>query len=349
MLLNDLSPLYSLEDISIIPAEKTDIISRSECNPYRENIERTGLQRLPVITAPMSCVLNAENYQQFIQNRVNAVIPRTVPFEDRLELSKTIMTAFSMQEAKDILVMPEKELRKWCILIDMANGHMNAEIQLGKQLRERYKDRLILMGGNIANPNTYLDYALAGFDYVRVGIGGGNGCLTSTQTAIHYPMASLISDIIEVKNNSIATYERFGNEGAIKNILSCMIVADGGISRYSDIIKCLALGADYVMMGRVFSQAALEGEEVGQTIEYYGMSTKKAQTELGSDNNHLKTSEGKFLTLKKEYTLPGWVDNMVSYLRSSMSYTDSRTLDEFPLKANCRRISSSASRKINDK
>ena len=50
--------MYSLRDISIIPSVVTDIRSRSECNPYRPSIAGDGNELLPVITAPMSCVLN---------------------------------------------------------------------------------------------------------------------------------------------------------------------------------------------------------------------------------------------------------------------------------------------------
>ena len=77
------------------------------------------------------------------------------------------------------------------------------------------------------------------------------------------------------------------------------------------------------------------------------MSTKLAQTEMG--NTILKTSEGKFETYKKEYTLSGWVENMEDYLRSAMSYCDSRNLEEFRKKAECQVISPNSSKKINDK
>ena len=143
-----------------------------------------------------------------------------------------------------------------------------------------------------------------------------HNCLTSTQTGIHYPMASLINDTAKIKNSI---------EG------NCKIIADGGMSCFSDIIKALVLGADYVMAGLLFAKAATGEEQVGDTLDYYGMSTKRAQQEMGK--TVLKTSEGKFLKIIKEYTLKGWTENMDSYLRSAMSYCDARTLEEFREKA----------------
>lgn len=160
-----------------------------------------------------------------------------------------------------------------------------------------------------------------------------HNCLTSTSTAIHYPYASLISEISEMK------YRYHSN---------CKIIADGGMQWYSDIIKSLALGADYVMCGKIFSQAAKTPDEVGQTLTYRGMSTKGAQANMGN-SRELKTAEGKSMEVVKQYTLSGWVENFDSYLRSAMSYCDARDLREFREKAICQVISPNASSQINDK
>lgn len=61
--------------------------------------------------------------------------------------------------------------------------------------------------------------------------------------------------------------------------------------------------------------------------EYYGMSTRKAQQEFGNSEN--KTAEGISKFVEIEYTLDQWVDNFKHYLQSAMSYTNSKTLEEF--------------------
>jgi hypothetical protein len=61
--------------------------------------------------------------------------------------------------------------------------------------------------------------------------------------------------------------------------------------------------------------------------EFYGMSTKKAQSAMGSTK--LKTSEGIVKKNKVEFDIAGWVENETDYLKSAMSYTNSRTLEDY--------------------
>ncbi len=325
--------LYSLRDISIIPQVSTDIESRSQCNPYTTSIEGRYRGFLPLIAAPMNCVYSdGKTYNDFWGARVSCIVPRTIDTKERLELMETVFCAFSLKEATDILELPvPSKSTKYYVLIDMANGHMEKELEIGKKLKKKFGSSIVLMGGNIANPKTYLLYEKAGFSFCRVGIGGGDGCLTSTNTGVHYPMASLISDIVDIRPRNY----------------KCKVVADGGIGTYSEVIKCLALGADYVMAGGIFTKATVSEDKLGTEVMYYGMSTKLAQKEMG--NTELKTSEGKFKTVQKEYTLQGWAYNMEDYLKSAMSYCDSRDLIEFRKKAICQVISPNSSKKINDK
>lgn len=321
--------LYSLRDICIVPAVLTDIKSRSECNPFRKSICSID-NYYPLITAPMDFVNPITSFQ-FENSRISTILPRTIPFEERVKQSEFQFCAFSLKEAQELYLNPSFDVDVvHYILIDIANGMMEEELKTGKQLKANINCKL--MGGNIGNPSTYLLYDQSGFDFVRVGIGDGAGCLTSYQLGVSYPYASLISEISELKY-------RYHSH--------CKIIADGGMASYSDIIKCLALGADYVMCGKLLAQAALEGEDVGTDFVYRGMSTKSAQKDMGATK--LKTAEGKTLQLKKEYTLKGWIENFDSYLRSAMSYCDSRDLKEFREKAICQVISPNSSYKINNK
>ena len=126
------------------------------------------------------------------------------------------------------------------------------------------------------------------------------------------------------------------------------IVADGGMQTYSDIIKAIALGADFVMLGnilnrclesagenylfkciRVSQKTAEQLYNIGLPIykKFRGMSTKEVQMKWG--NSNLRTSEGVVRYRKVEYTLSQWVENFEDYLRSAMSYSNARTLSEF--------------------
>lgn len=380
--------LYTLGDITIIPSEISLITSRSQCIPFVGKLENPREGFYPIIVAPMSSVTDDKNYKTFWDNKISCIIPRNIPIEKRLELCKEVFCAFGISEIEDHFINNQKPIfGKIHILIDIANGHMDKQIKIGKKLKDLYQDNISLMGGNIANPVTYTYYNSAGFDYLRVGIAGGSQCLTGTHTGIYYPMASLIADTYEVKRKI---------PGA-----TTKIIADGGIGSYSDAIKCLALGADYVMMGKVFAKAleacgsiyerqapnpekygmddyinvpiTLDRDDLGYAEipkpekdgtwgwyrSYYGMSTKLAQAEmLGYTADELsdakkmykfKTAEGRSEEVLIEYTISGWIENMDSYLRSSMSYCNSLTLDQFKTKAICQLISTTSSKGINEK
>ena len=124
------------------------------------------------------------------------------------------------------------------ILVDIANGHMQKLYDLCKDYT-RLNSGENLMIGNIANPNTYQKFAELGVGYIRVGIGGGSGCLTSANTGVHYPMASLIDECYKIKK---------------ENEYTSKIVADGGFRNYDDIIKAICLGSDYVMLGGMLNK-----------------------------------------------------------------------------------------------
>jgi IMP dehydrogenase len=228
-------------------------------------------------------------------------------------------------------ILPKK------VLIDVANGHMLKLWETAKQIKETYGNEIELMIGNIANPDTYRKYCEIGVDYIRVGIGGGSACTTSANVSIHYPMASLIEECAYMK-------------GVYEN--PTKIVADGGFRNFSDIIKALALGADYVMLGGIFNKtlescgdnflkdsfgdfhvidnerANIHFKEGIDVYKYYrGMSTKEVQKSW--NKSELKTGEGITKYNKVDYTLEGWCENFTDYLKSAMSYTDSRNLKYF--------------------
>ena len=240
--------------------------------------------------------------------------------------------------------------------------------------RNIYGDNIVLMVGNIANPLTYERYADVGVDFIRIGIGGGFGCLSTSNLGIHMPMASLVNSIANMKKLLSETKVKVcGDNGSacgwkLKYKKLPKIVADGGVRNYSDIIKALALGADYVMVGSVFAkmlesaaQKTCNSEDwfslpldtqlsdltdfrfdnVGWHAKYnnkeiylgdisakfYGMASKEGQVALNGVKT--KTSEGIKKTLLVMYTIRGWCENFMDYLRSAMSYVGVRTIDEF--------------------
>ena len=346
---------YGYDDINIVPEISSSIEHRSECK----------LESF-LFTAPMSSVVNLDNICDFIGQGIIPIIPRNIPLVDRkffmfspLQNTSLFFIALSLEEVEKLLIKFPVEgiLHPFHICIDIANGHMQKLLNTIKKLKELYGEKIVIMSGNIANPETYKLYEEVGCDYVRCGIGGGAGCITASNTGVYYPLFSLLEETYKVKKSING---------------KCKIIADGGIRNYCDIQKAL-LYADYVMLGSMFNKAI---ESAGKTTygksyfitkrgkkilnifrtifefgkevpkekydsvmkriksgklevwkSFYGMSTKRAQSEMG--NKKLKTSEGIEFSQKVEYSLKDFIDNEKSYLRSAMSYTNSKTLDEY--------------------
>ena len=322
---------YTYKDVTIVPTVISEIEHREECNPYYED----GM--LPLFTAPMDTVLNDENYSKFTDNKINAIMPRTIPFDLRKKyLINGCWVAFSLSEFEKIFCDKDKEIitiNKLHALIDIANGHMKKIIKLSKTAKSIYGDRIVIMAGNIANPDAYIEYAKAGIDYIRCGIGSGFGCLSTSNTGVHWPMASLIDEIKKHKKD-VEHWHKYSTS-IYKSVPK--IIADGGIRGFADAIKALALGADYVMIGSVFAkmlESAAPKEEIDGEMfaTFYGMASREGQ--IAMNGKKTKTSEGIKKLIKVEYTMSGWVENFTDYLRSSMSYTGNFTLDDFKNKTN---------------
>ena len=356
---------YSYNDLTIVPATLSPIRHRNECSIEDKN----GM--LPLFAAPMSCIIDEHNYKIWKHYGVNTIIPRTVPYKTRFDLLCCgEWVALSLAEFEKLFCNDEDQLQGLAasmkVCIDLANGHMEHlydTISKAKELAAKHRHNLVIMTGNIANPDTFkwLWQFSIPVDYIRLSIGSGHGCLTSSNTGVHYPIGSLIDECRQIKNDYHSNIK---------------IVADGGIRNYKDINIALALGADYVMVGSVFAGIAESssnmyinnGEKEIEVLPYildmldalgdenrmikenqnmknminslhakkkfYGMSTPEAQIEINKALEtpvafSKKTSEGLSKMVECKYTLKQWVENFSDYLKSAMSYTGSYTLEHF--------------------
>ena len=390
---------YSYNDVTIIPSIISDINSRSECNPFVDTINNL----LPIFTAPMASVVNEGNLNIFLKNGIIPIVPRNIDIERRKYLiNEQQWVALSLKEFEDLFITNARDRQcdsntHYFICVDIANGHMNSlytKCEMAKELSNKLGYKLTIMTGNIANPDTYkwicnfnISYKMRVIDFIRVGIGGGSGCITTSNVSTHYPQASLIDECYNIKKQLL-------HENEDEDILP-KIIADGGIRNYDHIIKALALGADYVMIGSLFAQciesagektyktitfkkplkftierykdfeidknenwsayytdeyitALIEPQQYCNSIEkyneriaslkekksighidvkFFGMASSDGQKSISGEKT--KTAEGITKYLPVKFTLSGWVNNMISYLRSAMSYTDCHNLNEF--------------------
>ena len=332
---------FDLDDILLEPSVMTEVSSRSKVFP------RNKRGYLPIFTAPMDTVADSDNYDTFLEEGINVCLPRGEKFSTEGFNNNTFIS-YSLVEFEKRLIDDTLEHDRVCI--DIANGHMKYLYNAVRNAKKKHANGLILMVGNVANPATYMKLSNAGADFVRVGIGNGNACLTTESTGVGYPMGSLIRDCRVLSNSAKRPAK---------------IIADGGMKTYSDIIKALAIGADYVMVGsilnkclesaghnyifgfRVSDEMAKKLYNRGFTIEkkFRGMSTKEVQSKWG--NLNLKTSEGVVRKRKVEYTLNQWAENFEDYLRSAMSYTNSVFLYDFIGKTNYNKITAKSYARFN--
>lgn len=364
---------YSYNDIAIIPAIQSNTEHRAEGNPY----DMDG--NLPIFTAPMSTVVNEENFALFEENKITPILPRNFSFEKRVEyLKRGKWATVSLQEFEELFINNDWNLDKYNanVLIDIANGHMSKLCALIYEAKLKYEFdyRLCIMAGNIANPMAYYELANAGCDACRMSIGTGEGCLTWTKLGVGYPIASLIDETYKIK-------KQLAHMG--KN--TPLIIADGGVRETRDVIKALALGADYVMIGGLFSKLVESAaptfyyEKDGSIIDvnpfeneiteignnsfrikndvsnfivdnlhkvFYGMASRRGQEDINGEKK--KTSEGTEKVFDCTTNLHKWVKNMAEYIQSAMSYINCFNLEDInPERVDCCIVSQSTQESIN--
>lgn len=353
---------FHFNDIQIMPTQFSLLESR-------QNIDVKHSNNYPLknymISAPMDTVFNKNNIHN-LNSFVNCDIPIAIPRNFKIDNNYPLLNynanasfiisvglsdidKFILNESDEFLKIYEHYTSKHTtiLLVDVANGHMMSVIDKMPKIKDLYPN-LLLMLGNIANPETVRTYYNNGVDLIRIGIGTGSSCTTSTLTGVGVPLAGLIYECRNV-------YEKIHN-----STHQMYLVADGGISKHRDIAKTLNLGADYLMIGGAFNKAVESSGKKYQLIDghkepinlnklsidqiqtlidtnslivdYRGMSTKEVQLDWG--NNKIKPSEGKHLENYVEYFLKNYIDDCNHYLKTTMSYSNCNTLEEFIAKQN---------------
>lgn len=313
---------HSLEEILLLPSsEPTSISSRSQVNPF------TPDDNLPIFVSPMTSVIDSTNYKKFKKHKLIPIIPRGSQYNYPDEWN-----AFSLNEVNSLIEKHNNIYSK--ILIDIANGHQKRLYDIVTELKTNYPNTEVMIG-NIAHPKMYLECCKAGVDFCRCGIGGGSACTTSVQTGIHASLLWIIEGIKEIQKH-IITYPngdiQYVSDGETID-LKCITktIADGGISNIGNIVKCVAIGYDYVMMGKMFAMCEEScGEKIMVDGEvkriYYGMSSKRGQLDIS--NNVNKNSEGIMTFVDVNTNLQKLTDKIDASLRSAMSYIGAKNIEE---------------------
>lgn len=249
-----MTTFYELGDVVLFPTQINNGHPGDKVEfRVKDAADITGMAvSLPIFTSPMESIVRGINVETFARQGIKPVLPGSETIDIRMKWCEYVFCAFSLQEVHNIFLQrsPLQSQNQFHICIDAGNGHDKEIFSTAQALRRTYGNQVLLMGGNIALPEVYKDYSLAGFDYMRVGI-ASSSLADEQKYGFHYPMASLLNDI-----------KTFKTGGPGKGLKPVKVIADGGLESQSDIIKAIACGADYVMIGRQFAHTVEAAGEI---------------------------------------------------------------------------------------
>ncbi len=222
--------------------------------------------------------------------------------------------------------------------MDSSDGYSEFQKEAALWIREKYGDTVALGGGNVVSAEGFRYLAEeTGVDFVKVGIGGGSICITREQKGIGRGQASALLEVIAERDNY------FKQTG-----MYIPVCSDGGLANDTQIIIALAMGADFVMMGRYF---AMTNESPPPKIS---MSGRLFKPYWGEGSNRARnwqrySDEATDTTMKFEEGIDGYVpivgsvndvlDVTLAKLRATMCNNGALTLREFTEKAIITRVS----------
>jgi IMP dehydrogenase len=129
------------------------------------------------------------------------------------------------------------------LCFDSSDGYSEFQKEAALWVRKQYGNKIVLGGGNIVDGDAFRFLVQeAQLDFVKVGIGGGSICITREQKGIGRGQASALMAVVAERDSYLK-----------KTGIYVPVCSDGGLANDTQIIIALAMGADFVMMGRYFA------------------------------------------------------------------------------------------------
>ena len=157
------------------------------------------------------------------------------------------------------------------LCIDSSEGFSEWQSRTIDWIRAHYGDSVKVGAGNVVDRDGFLFLAKAGADFVKIGIGGGSICITRETKGIGRGQATAVIEVAKARDEY---YEQTG--------IYIPICSDGGIVHDYHITLALAMGADFVMLGRYFArfdESPTNRLRVGGNYvkEYWGEGSNRAR------------------------------------------------------------------------
>ena len=200
------------------------------------------------------------------------------------------------------------------ICLDAAHGHHIGMESAIKQLRKSLGYEIHIMAGNVATMEGFQALVDWGADSVRVGIGGGSICTTRIQTGHGVPTFQSILSCADIARSS-----------------GVKLIADGGLKSSGDIVKALAAGADFVMLGSLLSGTdeapgdMIVDQHNNEYKQYRGMASFDAQKDFKGASYHV---EGVSSRVPYRGPVSEIIHKLIAGVRSGFSYSGAKNLTE---------------------
>ena len=216
------------------------------------------------------------------------------------------------------------------LCIDSSEGYSEWQADTIKYIRDKYGDEVKVGAGNVVDAEGFKYLAEAGADFVKIGIGGGSICITREQKGIGRGQASAVIEVAQARN------EYFEETGIYVPICS-----DGGIVYDYHMTLALAMGADFLMLGRYFSRfdespTAKLNINGNYVKEYWGEGSNRARNwqryDLGGDAR-MKFEEGVDSYVPYAGSLHDNVNVSLTKVKSTMCNCGALTIRELQDKA----------------
>ncbi len=225
------------------------------------------------------------------------------------------------------------------LCIDSSEGFTEWQKRTISWIRENYGDKVKVGAGNVVDAEGFRFLADCGADFVKVGIGGGSICITRETKGIGRGQATALIDVCKARDEY---YEETG--------VYIPVCSDGGIVYDHHITLALAMGADFVMLGRYFARfdesptakVLINGTYVK---EYWGEGSNRARNwqryDLGGASR-LSFEEGVDSYVPYAGSLKENVEKTLSKVKSTMCNCGALTIKELQKKAKITLVSSTS-------
>ena len=225
------------------------------------------------------------------------------------------------------------------LCIDSSEGYSEWQYRTLKWIRERYGDSVKVGAGNVVDAEGFRFLAEAGADFVKIGIGGGSICITRETKGIGRGQATAVIEVAKARDEY---YKETG--------IYVPICSDGGIVHDYHITLALAMGADFVMLGRYFARfeesPTVKVRINGNTMkEYWGEGSNRARNwqryDLGGSSK-LSFEEGVDSYVPYAGPLADGVQTTLYKVKSTMCNCGCNSIPELQEKAKLTVVSSTS-------